>query len=169
VSQGAVEVAAKAQCVTEVVAGHAIVRFQSKRFSELIDGLVGLALRQKDQSEVVGRFGRSRLEAKGRAAAVGGAVKVALGTVRLGQVGVIDGMVRLQGDGPADALDGLTVIALLMQGDAQQVKCVGVVGLGPEDVAVPPGRLGQPAALVFLQAEAKVVVHGDAIRVEGGG
>jgi hypothetical protein len=38
--------------------------------------------------------------------------------------------------------------------------------LGAEDSAVPPGCLGQEAALVLLQAEDKVVVHGIALRIE---
>jgi hypothetical protein len=53
-----------------------------------------------------------------------------------------------------------------MGDDAQQVQGVGVVGLGAEDRAVPPGCLGQEAALVLLQAEDKVVVHGSALRIE---
>jgi hypothetical protein len=82
---------------------------------------------------------------------------------------VIGGTTGSQGNGPADALGGLAVIALLMQGDAQQVQGVGVVGLGAEDVAVSPGRLVQQSALVFLQAEGKLVVHGDALSILKGG
>jgi hypothetical protein len=82
---------------------------------------------------------------------------------------VINGIAGLQGDGSPDALSGLTVISLLMQGDAKQVQRVGVIGLGVQDVAVLPGRLGQEAALVLLQAEDKLVVHGDALSIWKGG
>jgi hypothetical protein len=57
------------------------------------------------------------------------------------------------------------VISLLMESDAKQVQGVGVVGLGAEDVAVAPGGLGQQSALVFLQTEGKLVVHGDALSI----
>jgi hypothetical protein len=150
--------------VAEVVAGHAVVRLDPQRLLELEDGVVGLALRQQDQSEVVGGFGRAWLQPQSGAAALGGAVEVAQSTVRLGQVGVIGSIRGVEGDGPADALGGLTVIALLMGDNAQQVQGVGVVGLGVEDIAVQPGCLGQAPALVLLQAEGKVVVHGDALR-----
>jgi hypothetical protein len=52
-----------------------------------------------------------------------------------------------------------------MQGDAEQVQGVGVFGLGPEDVTVQPGRLVEAAAAVLLQAEGKLVVHGDALSI----
>ncbi len=55
------------------------------------------------------------------------------------------------------------MLSLLMESDAEQVQGVGVVGLGAEDVAVPPDGLGQQSALVFLQAERKLLVHGDAL------
>jgi hypothetical protein len=48
-----------------------------------------------------------------------------------------------------------------MERDAQQVQGVGVIGLGVEDATVPPDGLGQQSALVFLQAENKLVVHRD--------
>jgi hypothetical protein len=62
------------------------------------------------------------------------------------------------------------VISLLMESDAQQMQGVGVVGLGPEDAAVAPDGLGQQSALVLLQTEGKLVVHGDALFIlkEGG-
>src|SRR5262245_61152160 len=46
---------------------------------------------------------------------------------------------------------------------AKQVQGVGVVGLGAEDAAVAPDGLGQQSALVFLQADGKLVVHGDSL------
>jgi hypothetical protein len=45
------------------------------------------------------------------------------------------------------------------------VQGVGVVGLGAEDAAVAPDGLGQQSALVFLQAEGKLVVHGDPLSI----
>ncbi len=81
-----------------------------------------------------------------------------------GVVGVLGGIPGVHGDGPPDALGGLTVISLLVCDDAKQVQGVGVVGFGAEDVAVPPGRLGQEAALLLLQAEAEVVAHGKVLR-----
>jgi hypothetical protein len=51
------------------------------------------------------------------------------------------------------------------------VQGFGVIGLGAEDVTVPPRRMVQEPKLVFLQAEAEVVVHGAALRIkkeEGG-
>jgi hypothetical protein len=75
--------------------------------------------------------------------------------------GVIGGIAQVQGDGPPDALGSPMVISLLMESDAKQVQGVGVVGLGAEDAAVPPDGLGQQSALVFLQANGKLVVHGD--------
>jgi hypothetical protein len=61
------------------------------------------------------------------------------------------------------------VIALLVESDAQQVQGVGVVGLGAEHAAVPPDSLGQQAALVFPQANGKLVVHGDVLSTLKGG
>jgi hypothetical protein len=52
-----------------------------------------------------------------------------------------------------------------MEGHARQVQGVGVVGLGAEDVAVAPDGLGQQSALVFLQADGKLVVHRDALSI----
>jgi hypothetical protein len=57
------------------------------------------------------------------------------------------------------------VISLLMESDAQQVQGVGVVGLGAEDAAVAPDGLGQQSALMFLQPQRKLVVHGDALSI----
>jgi hypothetical protein len=59
------------------------------------------------------------------------------------------------------------VISLLMERNAQQVQGVGVVGLGVEDVAIAPDCVVQQSALVFLQAEGKLVVHGDAVSILG--
>jgi hypothetical protein len=56
-----------------------------------------------------------------------------------------------------------------MESDAQQVQGVGVVGLGAEDAAVAPDGVGQQSALVFLQAEGKLIVHGDALSILTGG
>jgi hypothetical protein len=55
------------------------------------------------------------------------------------------------------------VLSLLMESDAKQVQGVGVVGLGVEDAAVAPDGLGKQPALVFPQAEGKLVVHGEAL------
>jgi hypothetical protein len=52
-----------------------------------------------------------------------------------------------------------------MQSDAQQMQGVGVVGLGVEDAAISPDGLGQQSALVFLQTEGKLVVHGNALSI----
>jgi hypothetical protein len=52
-----------------------------------------------------------------------------------------------------------------MESDAQQVQSVGVIGLGAEDATVPLDGLGQQSALVFLQAEDKLVVHSDALSI----
>jgi hypothetical protein len=83
---------------------------------------------------------------------------------------VIAGIAGAQGDGAADALGGLTVISLLLCDDTQQVQGVGMVGLAAEEIAVQPGRLAQAPALVLLQAEGKVIVHGAALRnVDKGG
>jgi hypothetical protein len=169
VSQGAVEIAAQTQRVAEVVAGQTEVRLDLERLAELEDGLVRLALRQKDQSQVVGRFGRARLKTQGRAKALGGTLEVAQRTVRLAQVGVIGGIPEVQGDGPPDTFGSLMVISLLVESDAQQVQGVGVVGLGAEDAAVAPDGLDQQSALVFLEAEGKLVVHGDALSNLNGG
>jgi hypothetical protein len=40
-----------------------------------------------------------------------------------------------------------------------------VVGVGVEDAAVPPDGMVQQSALVFLQAEGKLVVHGYAFSI----
>jgi hypothetical protein len=61
------------------------------------------------------------------------------------------------------------VISLLMESDAKQVQGVSVLRLGVEDAAIPPDRLGQQSALVFLQAEGQLVVHGDALSIFKGG
>jgi hypothetical protein len=44
-----------------------------------------------------------------------------------------------------------------------------VLELGAEDAAAPPDGLGQQSALVLLQAEGKLVVHGDALSTLKGG
>jgi hypothetical protein len=106
---------------------------------------------------------------QGRAAALSGGLEVAQCTVSLSQVGVMDGIAGVEDDGPPDALGSLTRISLLMGDDAKQVQGVGVVGLGAQDVAVQPDCLAQAPALVFLQAEGKVVVHGDVPRNADGG
>jgi hypothetical protein len=108
---------------------------------------------------------KARLQTQGHVAALGSALEVAQRTVGLAQVGVVNGIPQVQGDGPPDVLGSLTVIPLLMQIDAQQVQGVGVVGLGAEDAAVPPDGLGQQSALVLLQANGKLVVHGDALSI----
>jgi hypothetical protein len=41
--------------------------------------------------------------------------------------------------------------------------------LGAEDAAVAPDGLGQQSALVFLQADGKLVVHGDPLSILKGG
>jgi hypothetical protein len=89
--------------------------------------------------------------------------------VCLAQVGVIGGIPQVQGDRPPDTLGSLMVISLLMESDAKQVQGVGVVGLGVEDTAIPPDGVGQQSALVFLQAQVKLVVHVDAFSILKGG
>ena len=61
------------------------------------------------------------------------------------------------------------MLCLLMESDAQQVQGVDMVGLGGEDAAVAPDGLGQQSALVFLQAQVKLVVHVDAFSILKGG
>ena len=105
----------------------------------------------------------------GNALRLGGDLDAALAHFRraveiepnLAEVGVIGGIPQVQGDGPPDALGSLMVISLLMESDAKQVQGVSVLRLGVEDAAIPPDRLGQQSALVFLQAENKLVVHRD--------
>ena len=46
--------------------------------------------------------------------------------------------------------------------------CFARFGLGAEDAAVPPDGLGQQSALVLLQTEGKLVVHGDALSMSKG-
>ena len=41
--------------------------------------------------------------------------------------------------------------------------------MGAEDAAIPADSLAQQSALVFLQAEDKLVVHGDALSILKGG
>jgi hypothetical protein len=110
-------------------------------------------------------LGRARLQTQGVAAALGGTLEVTQRPVYLAQVGVIGGVPQVQGDGPPDILGSLMVISLLMESDAKQVQGVSVVRLGVEDAAIPPDGVGQQSALVFLQAEGKLVVHGDALSI----
>ena len=167
VGHGAVEVAAQAQGVAQVVAGHGEVRLEPQRLAELGDGLLGPALGEQTRPRLLAASAIVRLEPQGGAAAVGGAVELAQAAVGFGQVGVVGGLAGVAGDGPADQLGGAAVVALLQGDDAEQVQGVGVLGLGCQDVAVQPGRFLEAATLVFLQAEGKFVAHGAALRHSG--
>jgi hypothetical protein len=61
------------------------------------------------------------------------------------------------------------MIALLMGDNAKHVQGFGVLGLGAADAAIPPDGVGQQSALVFLQAEGKLVVHDDVLSILKGG
>ena len=119
----------------QVHVGAGVVGRVAQGLAESRRGGRKIALFEKRQADVVMGVGVARLERDGAAEAGQSVVAAAAGHQRHAQVGVEPGVSVVEADGTGDQLGGRHRVASVKRHQAEQVECVGVVGMVLEGLA----------------------------------